>query len=209
MRAPGAPLLDGYWGTYVFAGLAPPDSLVPLPRTGDLNRTPANAATLSRAPLVVVGHQALLSGPTGSEPRWLFQYRTLLERLEPRFLSDGVDVFSSYRPRSVENVPFSAEPALENLELEAAGAEVAVRGEAASGPTVLAVELTCLTLAQPPSGYAEDARGRRALEVEQVPGAVFFSSPESVGPVALHLVFGREACQVHAARWFERPSAAR
>jgi hypothetical protein len=208
-RAPGAPLLDGYWGTYVFAGLAPPGGLVPLPRTGDLNRTPANAAALATTPLVVVGHQDLLSGPEGSEPPRLFQYGTPLQLVEPRFFSDGVDAFSSYRPLQVEDVAFRAEPSLENLELEAAGVEVTVRAGEPPGASVLAVELTCLKLAQPPSGFWQDAHGRGALEVEQVPGAVFFSSPAGVGPLTLHLVFGREQCQVHRARWFKRPSEAR
>jgi hypothetical protein len=208
-RAPGALLLDGYWGTYVFAGLAPPGTLVPLPRAGDFDRTPANEAKLATAREVLVGHRSLLSGPDGSEPEWLFQYGTLLERQEPRFLSDGVDRFSTYRPRGVEGLPFSAEPRLEGLDFEAAGAEVAVHAEAAQGTTVLAVELNCLSLAQPPSGYREDVLGRTALEVERVPGAVFFSSPQGAGPTTLHLIFGRERCSIRGARWFERPSDAR
>jgi hypothetical protein len=206
-RAPGATLLDGYWGTYLFAALAPPGALLPLPNSGDYNRMPAYEAALSTAPLVVVGHRKVLSGPPGSEPVWLFQYGTLLESRQPRFLSDGVDSFSLYRPRAVEDIPFQAQPPLENLSLEA-GAEVTVRAQAAENATVLAVELSCLSLSQPPSGSFEDSEGRTPLRVEQVPGAVFFFSDGDDGPVTLHLVFGRAPCQIRRARWFWDPERA-
>jgi hypothetical protein len=205
-RAPGAPLLDGYWGTYVFAALAPPGALVPLPSSGEYNRMPAYEAALASAPEVVVGQRKVLSGPEGSEPPWLFQYGTLLERREPRFLSDGVDSFSRYRPRAVTDMPYQAHPPPENLDL-AAGADVTVRAEVAADATVLAVELSCLRLSQTPSASQEDAEGRGPRRLEAVPGALFVFSDGGQGPRTLHLVFGREPCRVLRARWFPKPNA--
>ena len=99
------------------------------------------------------------------------------KREQPRFLSDGVDSFSLYRPRAVEDIPFRAEPPLDGLSL-AAGAEVTVRAQAAgqTATTVLAVELSCFALSHAPSGSFEDAEGRGPLRLEQAPGVVFFFS---------------------------------
>ncbi len=207
-RAPGALLLDGYWGTYVFAALAPPGALLPLPVSGDYNRMPAYEALLPDAREVVVGHRGVLSGPPGSEPLWLFQYGTLLEREQPGFLSDGVDSFSLYRPRTVRDIAYRAEPSLEGLSLTA-GAEVTVRSGAAmhatAPTTVLALELGCRALSPAPSGSFEDAEGHGPLRVEQAPGVVFFFSEGDEGPVTLHLVFGSAPCLIRRARWFAHP----
>jgi hypothetical protein len=205
-RAHGAPLLDGYWGTYLFAALAPPGALLPLPSSGDYNRMPAYEAALASAPEVVVGHRKVPSGPPGSEPQWLFQYGTLLERREPRFLSDGVDSFSLYRPRAVKDMAYQAHPPLEDLDL-AAGADVTVRANPPADASVLAVELTCLTLLQTPLASQQGAEGRGPLRLEAVPGTLFFFSEGGQGPTTLHLVFGREPCRVLRARWFTPPNA--
>jgi hypothetical protein len=149
----------------------------------------------------------VLSGPPGSEPEWLFQYGTVLELKQPSFLSDGVDSFSLYRPRPVEEFPYWAAPPLERLSLTA-GAEVTVHAEAAESAMVLAVELSCLSLSQAPSGSFEDSQGKAPLRVEPAPGAVFFFGDGEEGPITLHLVFGREPCQIRRARWFRDPNAA-
>jgi hypothetical protein len=209
-RAPGALLLDGYWGTYVFAALAPPGALVPLPSSQELNRMPDNEARLQGESLVVVGHRSLLLGREGSEPEHLFQYGTLLERVEPRLLSDGVDGFSTYRPRAVEASPFQAEPLLEGLSLEQGPLEVSVQAQTGVGNRVLAVELGCRGLSEPPTGEQLAGQGQwTPLQVERVPGAVFFSFTEGVGDTTLRLHFGREPCRIRTARWFVAPSAER
>jgi hypothetical protein len=204
-RAPGELLLDGYWGTYVFAALAPPLALLPLPRSGDLDRTPFYEQKLGAAPRVLVGHREFLTGPDGTEPRWLFQYGTLLELVEKHFLSDGVDRFSSYRPRPAESVPFRAEPPLEGLDLAERSAEVTLHAPEGRPGAVLAVELDCLALAHAPSGWGEGVQGEKAaLAVEAVPGAIFFGARDASALQTLHLSFGREPCRVRGARFFLR-----
>jgi hypothetical protein len=207
-RAPGQLLLDGYWGTYVFAALAPPGELLPLPWNGAYNRIPALEKAVAGAPLVVVGHSEFLSGREGSEPRWLFQYGTLLELCEPNFFSDGVQRFSSYRPRALDGVAFRAEPKLSGLELGAAGAELTLQAEDALSGSALAVELSCLSLVHPPSAWGRGAQGQLVpVAVEVVPGAVFFMPEEGTAPLAaLHLSFAQQACQLRGARWYRRPS---
>jgi len=205
VRAPGEVLLDGYWGTYVLAALAPPGQLLPLPRAGELNRLPAQEESLALARRVVVGHRFLLPPEDGSEPRWLFQYGVLLELDEPRFLSDAVDRFSTYRPRAVQSLPLSSEPPLPGLYLQGAGAEVTLRTSAPRADTAVAVELSCLRLERAPEAWAEDEGGRRVkVEVQTVPGALFFLPPETAFMRALHLSFARAPCRLRGARWYLR-----
>jgi hypothetical protein len=203
--APGELLLDSYWGTYVFAALVPPGAILPLPRSGDLNRIPRYEQSLPSASRVVVGHREFLGGPVGEEPRRLFQYGTLLELEDAHFLSDGVDRFSTYRPRPSQSVPFRAEPALEGLDLTERGAEVTVSAEAGPPGTVLAVELSCLALVEPPSGWAQNGAGEKAsLVVEAMPGAVLLSTEAGVPLQSLHLWFGRQPCRIAGAHFFPR-----
>jgi hypothetical protein len=206
-RTPGTLLLDGYWGTYVFAALAPPGQLVGLPSPQQWNRTPAAEERLARAPSVLVGHRELLGEKEGAEPRWLFAYGTLLERQEVTFFSDGIDRFSSYRPRAVEEVPHVAEPSLEGLNLLWADLEVTLRAERPWAETALAVDFFCRGAEPRALGWAEDALGQRLpLQVTSLPGSVFFFFPPTGVPTrALHVSFGRAGCQLRAARWFVQP----
>jgi hypothetical protein len=200
--APGELLLDGYWGTYVFAALVPPGAILPLPRSGDLDRIPRYEQALPGATRVVVGHREFLSGAEGEEPRWLFQYGTLLELEEAAFLSDGVDHFSTYRPRPKQSVPFRAEPALEGLDLTEHGAEVTVHAEGAGSGSVLAVELSCRGLQEKASGWGQDVEGQKVpLVLDSVPGAVFLGSAGARPLKTLQLSFGRQACRIAGAHF--------
>ena len=207
--APGAVLLDGYWGTYVFAALAPPGLLLPLAE--DSLRMPAVEAQLASAESVLVGHRKLLRGPQGTEPRYLVAYGTLLERQEATFLDDSVDRFSLYRPRTVKDVPHTEEPGLLGLHLESAEVEVRLRADAAWVDTALAVELLCGGQEEGRTeGRALDAAGRRhSVEVVRAPGGVLlFLPPLGVEVKVLELSFERAPCLVRAARWFALPRGA-
>jgi hypothetical protein len=209
-RAPGAVLLDGYWGTYVFAALVPKGALLPLPRGGDWNRMPALESSLPLASTVLVGHRGFL-GDVGTEPRFLYQYGTLLELQEASFLFDGVDRFSAYRPRPIETLPHIADAKLEGTVLEEKGLAVTLRTPAPRPATAAAVEFSCLALAAPPRAWAEGKGGvQLPVQVEAVPGAVLFLLPEAESPTALHLFFGPAAgpaaCRIRGARWYVRPT---
>ena len=204
--APGAMLLDGYWGTYVFAGLAPPGQLQPLPCSGELNRLPALALQLAQAPKVLVGHRRLLGMAAGSEPAWLFQYGVLLQRDQPDFLSDGVDRFSSYHPTPVQTLRFSSQPLLPSRSLDAAGIEVTLRLDEARAGTAAVVEVSCLALQTPARAWAEGpAQARLPVQVWAVPGAVFFLLPEDALVQALHVGFAPQPCRLRGAAWFVPP----
>lgn len=207
-RAPGAVLLDGYWGTYVFSALAPPGQLLPLPLAEGYNRTPANEARLALATSVLVGHRKVL-GPPGTEPLFLVVYGTVLERQEARFLDDSVDSFSLYRPRPVKDVPHTEKPGLVGLQLEDADVAVRLAAEGGFVDSALAVEFVCggqpLGLAE---GQALDASGRRfPLEVVRAPASVLlFLPPPGLAVEALEVSFQRAPCLVRAARWYVSPS---
>jgi hypothetical protein len=206
-RAPEAVLLDGYWGTYVFAALAPPGQLLPLPPAEDSNRMPANEARLAGAHSVLVGHRKLL-GKEGTEPRWLVVYGTLLERGEATFLDDSVDRFSLYRPRAAKDVPYTDRPGLVGLHLEDAAVAVRLVAEEAVLDTALAVEFLCggHEVGQA-DGWALDASGKRLpLLVLRAPASVLlFLPPPGAAVEALEVSFARAPCLVRAARWYVVP----
>ncbi len=205
-RAPGALLLDGYWGTYVYAALAPPGQLRPLPRSGEWNRLPALEAQLAQAHQVLVGHQSFLAKQPGLEPPWLFQYGVLLVREEANFFSDGVDTFSSYRPTAVQALRFSAQPPLEGRHLEQGAVQATLQLEAPASATAVVVELSCQTLEALPRAWAEGpGEARLPVEVRAVPGAVFLLLPENALAQLLHLVFAPQRCRVRAVCWFVPP----
>ncbi len=204
--APGELLLDGYWGTYVFAALAPPGQLLPLPRDGELNRIPALEARLPLADEVVVGHRDFLDAQAAEEPRWLFQYGVLLERTAPSFLSDGVDRFSRYRPTPVQPLAFRASPALQDRPLWDTAAETRLELEQPQPGTAAVAELYCLGLGQLPRASARGPDGG-SLEVlvQPVPGAIFFLLPAAAPAQTLQLAFARQDCQLRKVRWFVPP----
>jgi hypothetical protein len=208
-RAPGAVLLDGYWGTYVFAALAPPGSLLPLPRTGDWNRWPLVEAALASAPLVLVGHLALLPPEAGSEPRFLYQYGTLLERQEATFFSDGTYRFSSYVPRAVVQLAEERPQNPEGAALGDAPREVTLRTAGAVRDTAAVVEVPCRGAPASAEAWAEGASGQRlAVRMERVPAALFLFPPEDTPIRALHLSVGGRGCRFRGSRWYVRPKEA-
>jgi hypothetical protein len=114
-RAPGAPLLGGYWSTYVFAALQKPETmLAPVPCEGRLVRTPWWAGELRRHPLVVVvgnTHECPDAGPRGAPAPWVYQHGALL-RLVRGNVEGGADVsFSLYENATARAVTHASAPA--------------------------------------------------------------------------------------------------
>lgn len=114
-RAPGAPLLGGYWSTYVFAALQQPATMLqPVPCEGRQVRTPWWAAELRRHRwVVVVGntHECPDAGPRGSPAPWVYQHGALLRLVRPRW-DDAADVtFSLYENATARAAAHTAQPA--------------------------------------------------------------------------------------------------
>lgn len=114
-RAPGVPLLGGYWSTYVFAGFQKPETmLAPVPCEGRMVRTPWWAAELPRHRwVVVVGntYECPDAGPRGSPAPWVYQHGTLLRLARPD-LEGGADVsFALYENATARAAAHAAEPA--------------------------------------------------------------------------------------------------
>ena len=96
-KAPGAILMGGYWQTYVFAGLQPTNTMIPLPIEGVLNRTPWTQAMLQDSEQVVVEYrESALVGKTSLPPNELRQFGNLLKLQDAHFYENGPYAFALY-----------------------------------------------------------------------------------------------------------------
>jgi hypothetical protein len=112
-RMPGAPVLGGYWHTYVWPGLQPQGALLPIPREGDYQRTVWFARALKRQPRALVEHSDFPEAGSPEAPApWLFQYDTLLRLEQPRWDTGAGRTFSVYRNVLPQALPITPEPAL-------------------------------------------------------------------------------------------------
>jgi hypothetical protein len=114
-RAPGVPLLGGYWSTYVFAGFQRPETMLPpVPCEGRLIRTPWWASELRRHPRVIVVGSTYECPDAGSRETpapWVYQHGALL-RLVRGQLEGGADVsFALYENATARAAPHMAVPA--------------------------------------------------------------------------------------------------
>ncbi len=124
-KAPGSPLLDGYWGSYVLAALAPPRALVPIVTEGEQNRTPFDLPALRSARTVVVGSGGKLAAILKPRPpTWLWQYGVVLRLVEPELYASGPDTFALYRNATADGLPFEGPAAPLSL---ASGRPLAIR----------------------------------------------------------------------------------
>ncbi|WP_420126955.1 hypothetical protein [Longimicrobium sp.] len=114
-RAPGVPLLGGYWSTYVFAAFQKPETMLPpVPCEGRLVRAPWWARELKRHRwVVVVGntYECPDAGPRASPAPWIYQHGALLRLARPD-LEGGADVsFALYENATARAVAHVAQPA--------------------------------------------------------------------------------------------------
>ena len=113
-RAPGAPLLGGYWSTYVFAALQRPGTMqAPVPCEGRMVRTPWWADELRRHRwVVVVGntYECPDAGSRAAPAPWVYQHGALLRLARPD-LAGGTDVgFALYENANARALAHTAEP---------------------------------------------------------------------------------------------------
>lgn len=113
-QAPSAPLLGGYWSTYVFAALQRPGTMQPpVPCEGRMVRTPWWAGELRRHRwVVVVGntYECPDAGSRASPAPWVYQHGALLRLARPG-LAGGTDVsFALYENANARALAHTAQP---------------------------------------------------------------------------------------------------
>lgn len=114
-RAPGAPLLGGYWSTYVFSALQQPGTMLqPVPCEGRMVRTPWWAGEMRRHRwVVVVGntYECPDAGSRDAPAPWVFQHRTLLRLVRARWDQGAGLTFSLYENAGARALVHTATPA--------------------------------------------------------------------------------------------------
>ncbi|HEU0302226.1 MAG TPA: hypothetical protein VFR37_22405 [Longimicrobium sp.] len=113
-RAPGAPLLGGYWSTYVVAARQRPATMLhPVPCEGRMDRTPWWTGELRRHRWVVVGHsyECPDAGPLDSPAPWVYQHGALLRLARARWEGGAGLTFSLYENAAARAGSHAARPA--------------------------------------------------------------------------------------------------
>lgn len=112
-RAPGAPLLGGYWSTYVVAALQRPGTMLhPVPCEGRMDRTPWWSEEVDRRRWIVAVHSyECVDAGTGESPApWMYQHGALLRLARPRWEQGAGFTLSLYENASARALPHVAEP---------------------------------------------------------------------------------------------------
>lgn len=113
-RAPGAPLLGGYWSTYVLSALQQPGTMLPpVPCEGRMIRGPWWVEEMHRHRWVVAGHsyECPDAGPRESPAPWMYQHGTLLRLVRARWGGGGGLAWSLYENANARAVPHAVSPA--------------------------------------------------------------------------------------------------
>jgi len=101
-------VLGGYWGTYVFAGLAVPRKVIPIPVEEDHQRTPWTGDALHQAEQVVIStYETDRFGPANNPDRWVTDRGELLQRAETLRWSRGAVTFWIYLNATKRALPIS------------------------------------------------------------------------------------------------------
>jgi hypothetical protein len=101
-------VLGGYWGTYVFAGLAAPKRVIPIPVEEDSQRTPWTGGALHQAEQVVISpYETDRFGPANNPDRWVTDRGEFLERAETPSWNEGVVTFWTYLNATKRALPIS------------------------------------------------------------------------------------------------------
>ncbi|HEX6373212.1 MAG TPA: hypothetical protein VF006_30085 [Longimicrobium sp.] len=139
-RAPGAPLLGGYWSTYVLAALQHPETMLePVPCEGRYVRTPWWAEELPRHRWVVVGHtyECPDAGPRDAPAPWVYQHGALLRLARARWEGGAGLTLSLYENATARAVAHAAEPAAAAWRYCDPGAALRLRFLARAGAQVM------------------------------------------------------------------------
>jgi hypothetical protein len=95
-RCPHCVLIGDYWDTYVFSGLQPINTMIPLPLEGQYLRTPWDREKLREAKQVIVEYRDSKLGSAESPPQFLTQYGNSLRLVDPRWYENEKYAFARY-----------------------------------------------------------------------------------------------------------------
>lgn len=144
-RAPGAPLLGGYWNTYVFSALQQPRTMLrPVPCEGRMVRTPWWAGELPRHRWVVVVGNTYECPDTGSREApspWVYQHGTLLRLVTARWDNASDVSFSLYENANARALSHVAQPAAAGWRYCEAGAALRLSFPARDAAQVMVARL--------------------------------------------------------------------
>lgn len=128
-------LLGTYWGTYAYAALARPGSVVAVPVEGDYQRTPFDLERLREADEVVLNHGELDAfGPATAPHALIGQHGVLLRLVQAASPREG---FSRYARADRGALPTTAQPPVTEWTLCEPSARATVRFESPGPVTVL------------------------------------------------------------------------
>lgn len=106
-------VLGGYWGTYVFSGLAVPKKVIPIPVEEDYQRTPWTGSAIHQARQVVVStYKTDRFGPANHPDRWVTDRGEFFQRVETPSWSNGVVTFWTYLSATERAIPISGSSVL-------------------------------------------------------------------------------------------------
>lgn len=95
-KCPQCVLMGGYWETYVFSGLQPINTMIPLPLEGQYLRIPWNREKLREAKQVIVEYRHSKLGSAESPPQSLVQYGNSLWLVDPKWYENEKYGFALY-----------------------------------------------------------------------------------------------------------------
>jgi hypothetical protein len=95
-RCPRCVLIGGYWETYVFSGLQPINTMIPVPLEGEYLRTPWGRESLREAQQVIVEYRHSKLGNAESPPEFLAQYGNSLRLVDPNWYANEKYSFALY-----------------------------------------------------------------------------------------------------------------
>ncbi|HEX2210674.1 MAG TPA: hypothetical protein VHG93_23535 [Longimicrobium sp.] len=139
-RAPGAPLLGGYWSTYVVAARQQPRTMLePVPCEGRMIRAPWWVEELPRHRWVVMAHtyECPDAGPRESPAPWMYQHGALLRLVRARWEQGAGLTLSLYENATARAVAHVAQPAAAGWRYCDAGAALRLRFPAREGAQVM------------------------------------------------------------------------
>jgi len=95
-KCPHCVLMGGYWETYVFSGLQPINTMIPLPLESQYLRMPWNREKLREASQVIVEYRHSKLGSAESPPQVLVQYGNSLRLVDPGWYENEKYAFALY-----------------------------------------------------------------------------------------------------------------
>ncbi len=95
-KCPQCVLMGGYWETYVFSGLQPINTMIPLPLEGQYLRMPWNREKLREAKQVIIEYRHSKLGSAESPPQSLVQYGNSLRLVDPGWYENEKYAFALY-----------------------------------------------------------------------------------------------------------------